>query len=275
MKVYRINLGDEPSKTVWTEGGHTVSLETCRPNKWNMNKMSPQMYEKTKLAVKETREEGGRIPPIAVRPWPGKKRILQIIDGEHRWRMFKDLGYPEIEVDVSYLSTKRAMLMTPQMNYDRGDPDMEKYPQYLANMIKMFDDVDAKYLAERLPDSEDEIKSYLNSIDFELETISIAADDDEVGVEPLTRDASDSDALLDLKFTVRQGAGEVIEKELARLVGHLGGGKNTRGRALEVMAVLSSQTPDGSIDAQMEDEEGQTISTKLTYRNRKKKIKGD
>lgn len=244
MKVYRIKLGDESTKTVWTEGEHLVSVDNVRPNTWNMNVMSPQMYEKTKLGIKETREEGGRIPPIAVRPWLGKKRILQIIDGEHRWRMYKELGYAEIEVDVSYVSTKRAMLMTPQMNYNRGEPDMEKYPQYMAKMIQIFDDVDPKYLSERLPDSEDEIKSYLASIDFELEAVVIPRDEE--GLAP-TQDASDTDALLDLKFTVRQGAGEVIERELARLSQHLGGGKNIRGRALEAMAVLSSQTPNGSI----------------------------
>lgn len=270
MKVFKIKLGDEDAKTIWTEGEHTVPLDSCRPNPWNMNKMDKQVYEKTKLAVQETRAEAGRIPPITVRPLPGKKRMLQIIDGYHRWLMYQELGYKEIEVDVSYVSTKRAMLMTAQLNYNRGEPDMEKYPQYLAKMIKTFDDVDPAYLAERLPDSEDEIKSYLSSIDFEVEDVRIPSDDDDE--LPSTKDASDTDALVELKFGVRQGAGEVIEQELARLASHLGGGKNVRGRALEVMAVLSSQTPDASIAGVMDDEEGQNISSRKLAKKRKRKL---
>lgn len=276
MKILKVQLGEDGfTKTVFTEGEHTVSLDVCVPNDWNMNKMAPDIYEKTKLAIKETKEEAGRIPPIVVRPLPGKKRKLQIIDGEHRWRIHKDLGYTEINVDVSYVGTKRAMLMTPQLNYDRGEPDMEKYPAYFARMMETFKDVDPEYLAARLPDSEDEITSYLDSIDFEVESVKISDEDEDEddGASPSTKDASSTDALVELKFAVRQGAGEVIEKELARLGAHLGGGKNVRGRALEVMAVLSSQTPDASITSNMDDEDGRSVSVRKLNKKHKKKLK--
>lgn len=256
MKVFRVKMGDKTTKTIWTEGEHRVAISDVVPNTWNPNKMDPQMYEKTKLVIKETLDEAGRIPPIVVRPLPKDKTKLQIVDGYHRWKILQELGYEEMDVTVLYISDQRTMQMTAELNYNRGEPDMEKYPQYLAQMIEKFDDVTPQYLSERLPDSEDEIKSYLESIDFEIDDISTSKDDDDDDDDSSSsKDDSDTDQLLELKFAVRQGAGEVIEKELARLGAHLGGGKNVRGRALEVMAVLSSQTPDASIDSTMGEED--------------------
>jgi len=277
MKFFKVKLGKETVKTCWKQGGHTVSLDVCVPNDWNMNKMPPDIYEKTKLVIKETKEENERIPPITVRPHPTKKRLLQIIDGYHRWKILRELGIDEIEVDVGYYSDKRAMMMTAELNYNRGEPDMEQYPQFMARMMKTFEDVDVKYLAERLPDSEDEISSYMESIDFEVEEVKIDTDDDddESDDSPATKDASQADALVELKFVVRQGGAEVIERELSRLQKALGGGKNLSGRALEMMAVQSSQTPSGSLNATLEDDDDDdNVSLrKLKKKTPKKKLK--
>lgn len=277
MKAVTVKLGSQSVKTIWSEGEHRVALDVCVPNDWNMNKMPPDIYEKTKLVIKETIEEAGRIPPITVRPLPGKKRLLQIIDGYHRWKILAELGYSEIDTSVIYVSDQRAMQMTAELNYNRGEPDMEKYPEYLARLIKTFDDVDATYLSQRLPDSKDEIESYLDSIDFEVDDVKIPIDDeDDESSNSATKDESQRDALLELKFVVRQGAGEVIEKELARLGAHLGGGKNVRGRSLEVMAVLSSQTPEGSIASSMDEEDdSSSVSVAKARKKRKKKLKND
>lgn len=270
-KVFTAKCGDEKIKTIWKEGEQRVSIESCRPNDWNMNKVEPQMYEKLKLVIKETLDEAGQIPSITARPHPKKKRLLQIVDGEHRWKILQELGQTEIDVKVLYVSTKRAMAMTAELNYNRGEPDMEKYPQYLARMMREFEDVDVKYLAERLPDSEDEIKSYLEAADLDVDEIKIE-DDDETGTSQDEKDASETDALVEIKFVVRQPAAEVIEGELSRLKSHLGGGKNERGRALEMMAVLSSQTPDGSIDTSLEVDDDD-ISIDKPHKKKKKKLK--
>jgi len=272
-KFFVATCGTEKIKTCWKAGEHRVSLETCRPNDWNMNEVAPQMFEKLKLVIKETHDQAGRIPPIAVRPHPKKKRLLQIIDGEHRWKILPLLGITEIDVVVLYVDTERAMLMTAELNYNRGEPSMEKYPTYLARVMKEAD-VDAKYLAERLPDSEDEIRSYLEAADLDVDEIHIPDDDDEDDEKTSGKDASESDALVEIKFVVRQGAAEVIEREVSRLKKHLGGGKNERDRAFEMMAVLSSQTPDGSIASSMEEDEDEIdVSVDKPRKKKKKKLK--
>jgi len=270
---FAAKCGDETIKTIWKEGAQRVSIESCRPNDWNMNRVEPQMLAKLELVIAETLAEASAVPPITVRPHPTKKRLLQIIDGEHRWKILQKLGQTEIDVVVLYVSAKRAMSMTAELNYNRGEPDMEKYPQYLARMLREFDDVDVKYLSERLPDSEDEIRSYLEAADLEVDEIRIS-DDEDGEVSPDSKDVSSRDDIVEIKFAVRQGAAEVIERELSRLKNHLGGGKNERGRALEMMAVLSSQTPSGSLDAALEDDDdGASVSVAKLNKKKKKKLK--
>lgn len=269
MKSFKAKCGSETIRTTFNEGYQRVALDVLVPNPWNPNSMQPEIYEKTKRGVAETLKEADKkLPPITCRPHPKYKRKLQIVDGFHRWQMLGELKAAEIDIFVIYVDTKQAMLLTAQLNYNRGEPDMEKYPQYLARMIKEHDDVDVAYLAARLPDSEDEIKGYLEAIDFEVDDIDVSDDDDEE--DAADKDASDTDALLELKFVCRKGAAEVIEHELSRLGGALGGGKNVRGRALEVMAVLSSQTPTASIDATTNEEDESKAK-----RRKKKRLRVD
>lgn len=278
MKTFKVKLGKKKVKTIWREGQHRVRLDQVVKNDWNMNKMPADIYAKTKLVISETLDEAGRIPPISVRPHPQYPKLLQIIDGFHRHKILGELGYEEIDVDVIYVSDKRAMMMTAELNYNRGEPDMEAYPQFMKRLMETFDDVDIKYLSERLPDSADEISSYMESIDFEVEEVKISTgdDDDEDDDKPTTKDASQADALVELKFVVRQGGAEVIERELTRLQKALGGGKNLRGRALEMMAVQSAQTPSGSLGDNLEDDDDNDISVaKLKKKAIKKKLKKD
>jgi ParB-like chromosome segregation protein Spo0J len=269
LKSFWAQCGDEKIRTIWTSGTYHVKLDVCVPNSWNPNKMSQAIYEKTKFVIAETHKMAGKIPPISCRPHPKKRRRLQIIDGFHRWKIHQELGISEINVDVLYVNTERAMSMTGELNYDRGEPDMEEYPQYLALMMKEHD-VDEAYLAKRLPESEDEIRAIVESGDFDIEEIKVPLeDDDDDGRLSSTKDASNMDALLEFKFMVRQGAAEVVEKELSRLGKALGGGKNIRGRALEMMAVLSSQTPSGSLNIASEGDNESGESRRKKHKRKK------
>lgn len=221
-------------------GHHRVDVDLVEPNDWNMNKVPPDVYRKLKLNIQETLESAGTVPPITVRPHPDKTGKLQIIDGEHRWRVIRDLGYAEIDVFNFPCETKAAMVLTANLNYLRGEPDAEKYPDYLARLIKE-ESVDVTWLSERLVESEDELTSWLEGKDItpDIVTVEVEGGDDAAAA----KDASTMDSWLELKFLVAREQAEIIEAELARIAGTLKGKKNPRGIALEYMAVLSSQTP--------------------------------
>lgn len=272
MKSFIAECGEEKIRTVWTAGHHKVRLGVCKPNKWNPNEIEPHMLEKVHKGISETYAQAKRLPPILVRPHPRKRRKVQIIDGQHRWEFMPQLGLEEIEVFVLYVDEKTARLMTGQLNWNRGEPNMEKYPQYYADLISKFPDVDPQWLSERLPESKDEIDTYLQNIDFEVEEIKVDLGNEDAA-DATTKDASDADALVEMKFLVRQAPGEVIERELSRLCKALGGtGKNLRGRALEMMAVQSSQTPDSTVFDKDEEDDSTNIDKKWK-KKRKLKLK--
>lgn len=254
-------------KKKWKLGEQRVPIDVVEPNDWNMNRMDPQMYEKTKLVISETLDEAGRIPPIVVRPHPRNPKKLQIVDGEHRWRIVQDLDYAEIDVVVMKLSDKRAMSMTSELNYNRGTPDPEKYPQYLERMIKEFKDVTPEWIAERHAESVSEIHSLLATANISIEQVVVPDDEAQVS----TKDASETDMLVEVKFQLRQGAAEVVERELARIGTKLSG-KNNRGRALEYMATLSSQTPIDDIeDAEADDKPKRTSHKPMKARKKRRR----
>lgn len=220
-------------------GYHRVDVDLVVPNTWNMNKVAPEVFRKLKLNIEETLDRSGTIPPILVRPHPTKLTMLEIIDGEHRWRVIKELGYAEIDVHTFPCEDRDAMVLTANLNYLRGEADPEKYPDYLERVIKEHA-VDVTWLSERLVESADELTTWLEGRDITPEIISLETDEDMDGVEE--KDASLSEAWMELKFLVAREQAEIIEAELDRIAGTLKG-KNPRGRALEFMAVLSSQTP--------------------------------
>lgn len=218
-----------------------IRLKRIVPNTWNPNRMSPMEYAKTKQGIVDLLEAHDddikKLPSILTRPHPEKKGYVQVIDGEHRWRIMQELGYDRMPCDVIDVDTALAMRLTSQLNWNRGSPDPLKYPMYLAQVVQ-FADGDLDYLSERLPESSDEMRDILDSMDLDIEVIDIES---EASGEKLD-DVSQKDVWVKATFDVSRSQAEIIEAEIARIMSTLDG-KNKRGRALEYMAVLSSQTP--------------------------------
>lgn len=226
-------------KKAWPFGkNQRVPLDCVVPNNWNMNVMTSEEYDTLKRGIEETLDEVGEMSAIWCRPHPERTGCVQIIDGEHRWKIMAELGYVEMDCDVANIGDQRAREMTAQLNYNRGRPDPEKYPEFLGNLIRDFPDVDIDYLADRLPESRDEIEEMLDGIDIDIEDVDVPNDD----IMPDSKDASTADVWVKAEFLVAAAAAQIIEQEIARISDTLEG-KNLRGRALEFMAVLSGQTP--------------------------------
>jgi len=70
-----------------------VGLEDLKPNPWNTNLLREQERE----MLKRQMESGGpeATPPLVVRK---KDDVYEIIDGEQRWRVAKELGWQHIYV---------------------------------------------------------------------------------------------------------------------------------------------------------------------------------
>lgn len=123
----------------------TVPIDHCEPNPWNPNQQSEELFKKEVASIQEL----GLLGSILVREVAG---IYQILDGEHRWKACKKLGYTEIPVEsIGEISDTDAKLLTVLMNNLRGKDDLEK-------RAKIFEELNKGQL-QLLPFTDEEIEN--------------------------------------------------------------------------------------------------------------------
>jgi ParB/RepB/Spo0J family partition protein len=119
--------------------GSMIPVDMVKPNPWNPNKLDKKKMGK----IREDILQNGFIDPITVRrvfksTLPGREELdyYQIIDGEHRWTIMKELGAKEIPAAVVDLDDTQAKLKTIQLNYQRGVPIPVKLAEVLHDLNK-------------------------------------------------------------------------------------------------------------------------------------------
>lgn len=102
---------------------------------------------------------------LVVRP---RENYFEVVDGEHRWRIARELGLAEVPCLVVNLSDTEAKLKTLQLNGLRGENDPELLARLLLDLSLEFETAD---LAGRLPYSELEIESSLELLKLKEERV--------------------------------------------------------------------------------------------------------
>ena len=94
-----------------------IPTELIVPNTYNPNKLSKDEFNELKIEVKRL----GKPPkPIIVRPHDGR---YEIVDGEHGWRVAKELGLSEVPCEVVDIDEFEARRQTFKRNcHGRNDP---------------------------------------------------------------------------------------------------------------------------------------------------------
>lgn len=105
-----------------------VKITDVLPNPWNPNEQSEEIFRKEVASIKEL----GMLGSILVRETGG---IYQILDGEHRWKACKELGYTEIPVEsIGEVPDKDAKLLTILLNNLHGKDSLEKRAKILEEL---------------------------------------------------------------------------------------------------------------------------------------------
>lgn len=91
-----------------------MPVEKCRPNAWNSRGMNKKEFEALKLSIKEH----GQTQPIQVR---SIKDGYEIIGGYHRWLAMKELGFLEVEVNITPMNDDEAKIFSLQDNIHGQD----------------------------------------------------------------------------------------------------------------------------------------------------------
>jgi len=104
----------------------TVPIDSIMANPYNPNKMPKSVYDKMKLTI----QEKGLFGSIICLKYGDRYMIL---DGEHRTKACKELGYTELPVECSIedMNENDIRFWTIYFNNTRGKDDIEKRSQIL------------------------------------------------------------------------------------------------------------------------------------------------
>lgn len=132
-----------------------VKIDDIVANPYNPNKMSDYIFQK----MKETIASKGLFGAIYVREMAG---VYQILDGEHRWKACKELGWKEIPVEVAIgeMEESDVKFWTIYFNNTHGKDDIQK-------RAKLYEQMDQGQ-AQLLPFTEEEIKNEKELFKFDF-----------------------------------------------------------------------------------------------------------
>jgi len=130
-----------------------VGINELVPNKWNPNVQSEKIHE----SVKKSIERYGMINNLLVREYVGQ---YQIIAGEHRWRICKELGYTTLKVDnLGEIKDDDAKALTELLNTSGEDDPIKQ--------AKLFRELQQNHLS-LFPLTNEEIENKKKLIDFDF-----------------------------------------------------------------------------------------------------------
>jgi hypothetical protein len=248
VKLHKRKESPETPDEVTAPDTPLLPLDDLIPNTWNPNTMTDEEYAKTKRGIKKLIKKVGleKLPPLVVRPHPKKKLRAQgkwqIIDGEHRQRILTELGYDKAPVLVLRVNTRISMLLTDQLNHNRGSNDPKKYAHYLKKLVHGYG-MSLTELEEQLPHTAEDMETMMQAQNIRLDDVMIHGQPDEEAPEA---EDDEHGEWVKMEFRVPPEVAELVEAEIGRISSRLEG-RNIRGRALEFMAVGSAQTPLKSI----------------------------
>lgn len=105
-----------------------VPTDSVKPNTYNPNRQDPATLE---LLTRSIQEDGFTQPVIVHRS------SKQIVDGEHRWRVARNLGMTQIPVVFVDMTDEQMRIATLRHNRARGSEDIELSTEVLKDLQQL------------------------------------------------------------------------------------------------------------------------------------------
>jgi DNA modification methylase len=121
---------------------------------WNANRVPPAVLAR----VRRSLVEFGVVENLVVRPHPEQPEMFEVISGNQRLGLLRELGHQTASVVVVDLDDARARLLAQTLNRTRGTDDPQAYAALLERVLQEFD---AAEVAGFLPESEATIDRHL------------------------------------------------------------------------------------------------------------------
>jgi len=142
----------------------TVDINLVHPNPYNPNVVEDSVFEQLKKNIIQE----GLIGAIVVRDDKEKSGEYVIIDGEHRWRAAKDVGYKEIPIIVLDRKLPDAMIATINFNKLRGELDTIKLAEVIHELNKTYS---TEELEDRLGYTSEELLGMEELLQYDFENV--------------------------------------------------------------------------------------------------------
>jgi len=192
-----------------------IKISLIAPNDYNPNVVP----EDTRTKLKAEIAERGMCEPILVRK---RGDGYEIVDGEHRWQICKELGWQEIPCIIQDYDDKEAKIKTLQLNYMRGSAVPIKLAYLIHDLNK---EIKLEDLVKRLPYEEVQLMDSLELLKLPeglAKTLELEAMKEE-GEMPVV-----------LSFVLYKKQADVVEDAIGKAVQNiLEGAKNLKAMALE------------------------------------------
>lgn len=112
-----------------------VDVGSIKPNKYNPNRQDETHFEMLQKSI----EDDGFTQPIVV-----NRKTSEIVDGEHRWRIAKKIGYEKVPVVFVNMTDEQMRISTLRHNRARG----QEVPELTAQVLKELEQLGALDLAK-------------------------------------------------------------------------------------------------------------------------------
>jgi len=132
----------------------SIALDKLVAHPDNPNRMSKAKFAKLVRNIEKT----GRYEPLVVRPCPRKPDCFQIINGHHRCRVLRELGYKTAEALVWDVNDQDTDILLATLNRLAGSDVLDKKLALLKRLNKSAFDGRTAKLAKLLPQTANQIK---------------------------------------------------------------------------------------------------------------------
>lgn len=133
-----------------------LSLDILDDHPGNANRMNNELFQKLIGHISESKN----YPPLIVRPHPQTKGRYQILDGHHRAKALRELGYTQANCDVWDVDETQTDMLLVTLNRLCGDDDPYKRGEILERLSQSMD-IDA--LAKKLTDDSQRIRKLIEA----------------------------------------------------------------------------------------------------------------
>ena len=223
-----------------------LPIEKLKPNPWNVNFLTEDV--RSRLQAEMKKHGAKAIKPLTVRE---KNGVYEIVDGEQRWRIARELGWKTIPVVIKKFRDEEVKELCLSYNVLRGHADWFKLAEIMAREAEMGVDLEAAYSPILKPQEIDVVLD-LNKLDSEAKRI--------LRREHSRRPLSLSQLEIILKFPEKiqpRIAQALVEKELG-----LGGLKH-------LFSVYSTRTKEKEELAESEEPIEKSVKFKAAVREEK------